>query len=58
MALRTSDYDHAARVFEKALSLYGEGGDTHAAARVSGLRAVVDSSQGRIDEAIDRMEAA
>ncbi|HEU5243924.1 MAG TPA: adenylate/guanylate cyclase domain-containing protein [Gaiellaceae bacterium] len=58
MAMRVSELEQAGNAFERAISLYEDGGDTHAAARATGWRAMVDANLGRYDEAIDRMERA
>ena len=58
MAVRAGVYERAGALFEQAIALYSAEGDTHAAARVSGSLAMVDQMEGRVEEAIRRMEEA
>ncbi len=48
----------ATGLLEESIALYEAEGDTHAAARVSSRLAEVESSTGRLDQALERMERA
>ena len=58
MAALAADPDSARAIFETAISLYEQLGDTHAAARVTGRLARVESMTGRTHEALPLMERA
>jgi predicted ATPase/class 3 adenylate cyclase len=58
MALAAGETEHAGELFEQALGLYETAGDRHAAARVSSWLAFAELNSGRIEQAIQRMEAA
>ena len=58
MVLRSGDYVRAGELFDEAIRLYEEDGDTHAAARVSSLLAVSERASGHIEQAVRRMEDA
>ena len=58
MARRAALNDQAAAHFERAIQLFRDGGLEHAAARVDARLAEVLWDQGRLDEALDRMERA
>jgi class 3 adenylate cyclase/tetratricopeptide (TPR) repeat protein len=56
MAWRQGEADRATELMERAIGLFEEHGQTHAAARVSARLGEITWSSGRIDEAIERME--
>jgi class 3 adenylate cyclase/tetratricopeptide (TPR) repeat protein len=58
MAARTADPDSARLLFEQSIALYGDSGDTHAAARVHVRLGRLDARTGRRDEAMVRLENA
>jgi class 3 adenylate cyclase/tetratricopeptide (TPR) repeat protein len=58
MALRASSFEQARALFERALAGYEGGGDTHGAARASAWLAMVESTLGRNEQAIELMERA
>jgi class 3 adenylate cyclase/tetratricopeptide (TPR) repeat protein len=58
MASRAADLESARVLFEQAIALFEEQGDTHAAARSHWRLARVDTSAGRHDESLARMEQA
>ena len=58
MALAAGENESAGRVFQQAAQLYEAAGDTHAAARASSWLAFSEQLSGRIEQAIERMEAA
>jgi predicted ATPase/class 3 adenylate cyclase len=58
MGVVSAAYEDAAAVFERAMGLYEELGDTHASARASSWLAVCDAQLGREEQAIERMERA
>ncbi len=58
MALRAADLDAARRLFEQSIALFDERGDTHAVARGLWRLARVDSTAGRHDDGLARMERA
>jgi class 3 adenylate cyclase/tetratricopeptide (TPR) repeat protein len=58
MALAAGAVDRAGSLFGEAVTVYETAGQTHAAARASGLLASADQILGRLDEAIARMEKA
>ncbi len=53
-----STSDAAGPLFEQAIALYEEAGDTHAAARASSWLAYSEQIAGRTEQAIERMEEA
>jgi class 3 adenylate cyclase/tetratricopeptide (TPR) repeat protein len=58
MAQRAGDLERAMALYEQAVGILEELGDTHAAARVVGHIAWVDQAAGRFEQAIRRMEDA
>jgi class 3 adenylate cyclase/tetratricopeptide (TPR) repeat protein len=58
MALRSAAHDVAAELSEQARALYEAAGEVGSAARVTLRLARIDQSQGRLGEAIERMERA
>jgi tetratricopeptide (TPR) repeat protein len=58
MAARSADPDGARELLDEAVRLYEDGGDTHAAARVSTRIARLDRFTGRLDEGLARLERA
>ena len=58
MAMRAGENESAESLFERAVALYESVGDTHAAARASSWLAFAEQVDGRIAEAIVRMERA
>ena len=58
MAWQTGSPERGLELGSEALALYESAGDTHAAARVSALLAIDDSSLGNHGQAIARMERA
>ncbi len=57
MALTAGENEHGGELFEQAIRLYEAAGDTHAAARASSWLALAETHAGRIEQAIQRMEA-
>jgi class 3 adenylate cyclase/tetratricopeptide (TPR) repeat protein len=57
-AIATVAIDKAVSLFEEALRLYEDSGDTHAVARTSAWLAVTDQMSGSVERAIERMEQA
>jgi class 3 adenylate cyclase/tetratricopeptide (TPR) repeat protein len=57
MALRTGD-ERGRPIFERALELYEEVGDRHAAAKTSSFLAIFDQSAGHMEAGIERLEKA
>jgi class 3 adenylate cyclase/tetratricopeptide (TPR) repeat protein len=58
MAQRAGELEVATALFEQALEILEQAGETHAAARVVGRLAWVDQAAGRFEQAINRMESA
>ncbi len=58
MAWRAAADEPAEALYDRAVRLYEEAGDTHAAARAQASLALVEQNLGRPGEAIDRMERA
>src|SRR5947207_8303805 len=58
MAGSAADPEAGRKLLEEAISLYEQAGDTHAAARVSGILGGVIGFTGHRDEALARMERA
>ena len=58
MAMRAGEAASAESLFERAVALYESVGDTHAAARASSWLAFAEQVDGRIAQAIERMERA
>ena len=58
MASWAADPETARRLLEASIAIYEDGGDTHAAARVSGKLARVDAFTDRRDEGLARAERA
>ena len=58
MAVKAGASEQAGALFEQAIALYEETGDTHAAARASGGMALTEATAGRGEQAIERMERA
>ncbi len=58
LAFRAADYEAAERLFAESVELYESEGETHAAARVSSRLAIAERWQGRMDEALERLESA
>jgi predicted ATPase len=58
MALAAGENERARELFEQAIQLYQAAGDRHAAARASNWLAFTEQHSGRIEQAIERMEAA
>jgi class 3 adenylate cyclase/predicted ATPase len=56
MAWREGNADRATELMERAIGLFEEQSQTHAAARVSARLGEITWSSGRIDQAIERME--
>jgi class 3 adenylate cyclase/predicted ATPase len=56
MAWREGKADRATELMERAIGLFEEQSQTHAAARVSARLGEITWSSGRIDQAIERME--
>jgi class 3 adenylate cyclase/tetratricopeptide (TPR) repeat protein len=58
MAVYAAEYEPAERALTEALTLLGDVGDRHAAARVSARLAHVESITGRFEQARERLETA
>jgi len=58
MAMRAGENESAESLFERAVALYESVGDTHAAARASSWLAFAEQVEGRVAEAIERLERA
>jgi class 3 adenylate cyclase/tetratricopeptide (TPR) repeat protein len=58
LAIRANQWVDARERLERALSIYMDAGDAHAAARVSAGLAEVDSDEGQLDVAAARLEQA
>ena len=58
LALRELRYEDARALFGEAIALYERMGATHPAARVMARLAEADYPEGRLDEAISRLDAA
>lgn len=58
MAFRIAEHDRAGALFERALDVYEQIGDTHGSARASSWYATVEIGQGRLSEAIERLQLA
>jgi len=58
MAWMNADLEDARRQYERAMSIFGDQGETHAAARVAARLAECDWRLGHLDQAIEEMEKA
>jgi class 3 adenylate cyclase/tetratricopeptide (TPR) repeat protein len=58
LAMRAADLEAAERLFRQSVALYESEGETHAAARVSSRLAIAERWQGRMDQALERLESA
>jgi predicted ATPase/class 3 adenylate cyclase len=57
MAVANGELELAGSLFESAVGLYEQTGDSHAAARASSSIALTEQMRGRHEQAIERMEA-
>jgi len=58
MAMQAVDFDRASALYDQAMTLYAELGDTHGVARVATRYAVVDARVGRWQEGLERLESS